>query len=434
MRPYAFLAVASLIASSVAVCSQPYSFSTIAGQAGSGGTADGTNSAARFTALAGAAVDVAGTAVYVADGNALRRLVRVGTNWVVSTLAGSIGTHGFADGTNAAALFNYPQGVAVDTAGNLYVADTGNHAIRKVSPVGTNWVVTTIAGPAPPIPAFGTSDGTNHDARFHQPYGIAVDTAGVVYVADTLNHTIRLVAPSGTNWIVTTLAGWPTTSGNLDGTGTNAEFVSPAGITASSGGPLYVSDFGGNTIRKITPPGAGWVVTTLAGQGGSAGATDGLGSAARFNQPLGIAVDGTGHVLVADSGNDTIRRITPAGNVSTIAGLAGFTGDADGIGSAARFNTPQGLGADGAGNVYVNDYLNYTIRQGVVAALLQIKKVNDQVVLSWPVEFSGFTAQVSSSLSSPSWNSILKSPSVEGDYWVLTNAVQSSPGFYRLIK
>ena len=434
------LACAFLTVCASTVRSQPYDFTTVAGLAGSGGTADGTNASARFTALAGATVDAAGNA-YVADGNAIRKVAPLGADWVVSTLAGSIGSHSFVDGTNAVAQFNYPQGVAVGGAGTLYVADTYNHAIRTVAPVGVNWVVTTIAGPTPPTIAYGADDGTNNVARFRKPYGIAVDSAGVLYIADTFNHTIRKVAPSGANWVVTTLAGWSTTSGNLDGTGTNAQFMAPAGIAVGAGGTLYVADFAGNTIRKITPIGPNWVVSTLAGLGGSAGTNDGLGSAARFNQPFGIVVDGMNHVIVADSANHTIRRITPAGSVTTIGGLPGVAGSANGIGRSARFDVPQGLGLESSGKIYVTEYGGdpltaggYTVRQGQVAALLQIDYVNNRVVLSWPLGLTGFVAQAAHSLPTPSWNPVPTNPWVSGDYWTLTDTNPINPSLYRLAK
>ena len=182
----------------------PYTFTTLAGNNGYG-SADGTNSAARFAHPEGAAVDTNGN-VYVADtvNHTIREMTPVGTNWVVTTLAGLAGSPGSADGTGSAARFNNPGGVAVDSAGNLYVADAGNNTIRKVTPVGTNWVVTTLAGLAG---SPGSADGTDSAAQFNQPYGVAVDSAGNVYVADTCNDTIRKVTLVGTNWVVTTLAG-----------------------------------------------------------------------------------------------------------------------------------------------------------------------------------------------------------------------------------
>ena len=399
---------------------------------------DGTNFGAGFTALEGVARDGAGN-LYVVDSNAIRKIAPSGTNWIVTTIAGFYLSHGAGnDGTIVNARFNNPQGAAVDAAGNVYVADCYDNSIRKVAPIGTNWVVTTIAGAT--SMSYGSNDGTNNAARFHNPYGIAADSSGALYVADMLNHTIRKVAPMGTNWVVTTLAGFPGASGTVDGIGTNAHFKSPFGIAVDNNGVLYIADLAANTIRKITPVGADWVVTTLAGTDGVAGSTDGMGAAARFNLPQGIAVDAAHNLFVADSDNQTIRRITPAGNVTTIAGLAGVKGSANGIGSAVRFDAPYWVAADSAGKLYVTEYGGdgsgggYTVRQGQVAPFLQIAKVNNQVVLSWAEELTGFVPQVCYSLPSPSWHTLLDIPSVSDGSWVVTNAMQPGPNFYRLFK
>ena len=178
---------------------------------------------------------------------------------------------------------------------------------------------------------------------------MAVDGSGNVYVADSGNYTIRKITPAG---VVSTLAGLAGSSGSADGTGSAARFYYPTGVAVDGSGNVYVADTGNYTIRKITPAG---VVSTLAGLAGSTGSADGTGSAARFYYPYGVAVDGSGNVYVADTGNYTIRKITPAGVVSTLAGTAGSSGSADGTGSAARFNYPTGVAVDGSGNVYVAD-------------------------------------------------------------------------------
>jgi NHL repeat len=330
---------------------------TIAGLATNAGSADGLGSAAQFHGPAGVAVDSA-TNIYVADfkNSTIRKVTPVGNNWVVSTIAGSAGSIGSADGTNGTARFNSPAGVTVDGAGNVYVADTDNDTIRKVTPLGTNWVVRTIAGSAGNI---GSKDGTNGVARFNEPSGIAVDSATNLYVADTYNDTVRKLTPFGTNWIVTTWAGVVLTPAFVDGTGTNAHFGTPEGIAAGSAGNIYVADTYNDAIRKITSAG---VVSTLAG-GGSIGSADGTGGAARFWSPEGIAVDGDGNIYVADEVNCTIRQITSAGLVSTMAGFAEVSGTNDGPGSYALFSGPGGVAVDNAGNVYVADTYNHTIRK-----------------------------------------------------------------------
>ena len=290
--------------------------------------------------------------------------------YTFTTIAGKASIVGSADGTGSAARFNGPFGVAVDSAGNLYVADCVNQTIRKVTPVGTNWVVTTLAGK---VGSSGSADGTNSAARFYTPGFPAVDGAGSVYVPDIFNHTIRKVTPVGTNWVVTTLAGRAGSPGSLDGTNSAARFNNPNGVVLDSAGNVYVADSANSTIRKVTMMGTNWVVTTLAGKAGYVGSADGTNSAGRFNFPTGVAVDSASNLYVADEFNNTIRKVTPVGTnwvVTTLAGRAGYQGTADGTGSAARFNNPNGVVSDSAGNLYVPDFGNNTIRKGVPAIVI----------------------------------------------------------------
>src|ERR1043166_3677051 len=226
--------------------------------------------------------------------------------------------------------------------------------------VYTPYTFGTLAGLAG---SFGSTDGTGSAARFVYPYGLATDSAGNVYVADGYNHTIRKITPVG---VVTTLAGLAGSVGSADGTGSAARFNFPTGVATDSAGNVYVADTSNYTLRKITPAG---VVTTLAGLAGSLGSADGTGSAARFNNPYGVATDLAGNVYVADTFNSTIRKITPAGVVTTLAGPVGsFSfGSADGTSSAARFYLPSGVATGSAGNVYVADTSNHTIRKGAVS-------------------------------------------------------------------
>lgn len=260
---------------------------------------------------------------------------------VVTTLAGS--TQGSANGVATTAQFNLPSGLAVDAVGNVYVADRSNHRIRKITPAGA---VSTFAGSTE-----GSADGVGGAAQFNQPVDVAVDAAGNVYVADSMNRRIRKITPAG---VVTTLAG--STQGFADGVGAAAQFASPAGVAVDAAGNVYVADAGNHRIRKITPVA---VVSTLAGS--TQGFADGVGAAARFNDPHGVAVDTAGNVFVADLSNHRIRRVTPAGAVSTVAGsTAGFV---DGAGATARFNNPIDLAVDAAGNVYVADFSNFRLRK-----------------------------------------------------------------------
>jgi sugar lactone lactonase YvrE len=333
--------------------------STLAGLAGVSGSTDGQGDEARFFQPAGVACDAGGN-VYVADtGNhAIRKVTPDG---VVTTLAGMAGVPGAADGTGAASAFFSPQGVACNPGGIVYVADSGNHTIRKITPSG---VVTTIAGAAG---AQGSIDGPGSVARFRLPTGIACDAAGKLYVADTNNHTVRVITSAG---VVSTLAGTAGSSGSATGTGAAARFNFPKAVTCDAAGTLCVADWANHTVRRITSAG---VVTTLAGAAGSPGATDGTGAAARFLFPAGVVCDSVGTAFVADQGNHTMRRVTSAGVVTTLAGTVGYPGAGDGVGSAARFDYPQSVACDSSGNVYVADYANQIIRRttagGVVTTL-----------------------------------------------------------------
>ncbi len=339
---------------------EPYPFTTFAGLAGISGSANGTGSAARFNFPNGVATDAAGN-VYVADSSnhVIRKITPAK---VVTTLAGSAETFGSVDGTGSAARFFFPVGVAADAAGNIYVADSNNHAIRKITPAG---VVTTLAGL---LGSSGNADGTGGAAHFNFPQGVAVDGGGNVYVADSGNNTIRKITRTRS---VTTLAGQPGSSGSNNGTGDAARFNFPVGIAVNGAGTVYVADTNNSTIRKITPAGH---VTLLAGEPQNVGdndgslSDDGFGSRfsmARFNFPEGVAVDSVGDVYVADTGNGTIRKITPAfGVVRTLAGLAGNFGSVNGAGANARFKTPFGIAINSAGKVYVADASDHTIRIG----------------------------------------------------------------------
>ena len=238
-------------------------------------------------------------------------------------------------------------GIAIDGSGNLYVADSNNNMIRKITSAG---VVTTLAGSI----TSGHADGTGAAASFYNPFGVAVDGSGNLYVGDTRNHMIRKITSAGA---VTTLAG-STTPGSADGTGVTAYFNLPGGVAVDGSGNIYVADGNNNMIRKITSAGA---VTTLAGST-TYGYADGTGIAASFNYPWGVAVDGSGNLYVADNNNNMIRKITSAGVVTTLAGST-TSGHADGTGVAATFNRPWDVAVDGSGSVYVADTYNNMIRK-----------------------------------------------------------------------
>ena len=303
------------------------------------GSTDGTGTAAKFLYPGDVAVDATGN-VYVADTNnqLIRKITPLG---VVSTFAGAAGARGYVDATGTSARFNAPRGIDVDAAGNVYVADTNNFRIRKITPAG---VVTTVAGSTK-----GYADGTGTSAQFSQPYGVAVDNSGNIFVADLQNNNIRKITSAG---VVSTLAGaasYNSTGGSANGTGTAARFNFPYGVDVDGSGNVYVADGNNSQIRKITPAG---VVTTFAGS--TTGFADGLGTAAKFANPQGVSIDASDNVFVADSNGFRIRKITPAGLVSTLAGSGGSS-YLDGIGTAAHFNYPYGLGVGSDGKVYVAD-------------------------------------------------------------------------------
>lgn len=302
------------------------------------GGVDAAATAARFNTPSALVTDVDGT-VFVADagGHAIRRIQPDGT---VTTLAGKSGTVGSADGTGAAARFNSPSGIALDASGNLYVADTGNHVIRRVTPSG---VVSVFAGQAG---AAGATDATGTAARFSSPRGLAFDPGGNLLVADTGNHVLRRITPAG---VVTTLAGLAGLNGAFDASGINARFNAPWAVAVAPDGTAYVSDQLNRTIRRVTPAGA---VTTLAGSAGAAGDDDGTGAAARFRAPAGLGTDADGNVYVADRDGHTVRRITPAGAVTTLLGSAGVSGALPGP-LPGGLNLPLGLALGPAGQLYV---------------------------------------------------------------------------------
>jgi serine/threonine-protein kinase len=319
--------------------------SVVSTSAGSGTNsfADGAGAVAQFSHPEGIAVDSSGN-TYVADTNNQRIRV-INTSNVVSTLAGSA-TSGFADGSGALARFNYPQGVAVNSSGTIYVADTSNNRIRSVTAGG---VVSTLAGSG----SNGYVDGGGTTAQFSHPEGIAVDSSGTVYVADYGNHRIRKITVAG---VVSTLAGTGV-PGFVDGAGAVAQFNYPQGIALDMSGTVYIADSSNNRIRTITTSG---MVSTLAGSG-TGGSLNGTGIGAQFLNPSGVAVDSSGIVYVADYGNQQIRKITAGGVVSTLAGT-GTAGSTNGTGQIATFYNAQGIALDTVGNVYIADSSNHQIR------------------------------------------------------------------------
>jgi len=321
---------------------------TFAGS-GTAGWTDARGVSASFNQPLGSAVDAAGN-IYIADAgtDVIRKISPSG---LVQTIAGA-GYAGFADGTGNYALFNHPVGLAVDAAGNVYVADEDNYRIRKITPLG---VVTTVAGSGSP----GNANGGVTVASFNLPCGVAVDPSGNIYVADYNNNQIRFINVA--TQMVSVFAGGGTVGSN-NASGINATFNHPFSVCIDGNGYLYVADRLNELIRKITPAG---LVSTLAGTTLYTGSYNGMGGAASFYTPTTVTVDKSGNVFVADESNDEIREISPSGSVSTLSGIAGITGSNNGVGSASTFYNPFTVAVDATGNVYVGDYSNSLIRKVV---------------------------------------------------------------------
>ncbi|RPJ61864.1 MAG: hypothetical protein EHM23_05360 [Acidobacteria bacterium] len=272
-----------------------------------------------------------------------------GRTGVVTTIAGQPENPGSADGPVEIATFSSPRDVALGTDGSIYVAEYGNHAIRKITPGGT---VETVAGQKG---VRGSKDGVGTEAQFYQCSGLCTDKAGNIYVADSGNHTIRRISPAGD---VSTVAGLAGSYGSSDGEGSEARFWRPRGIDVDASGNLYVCDQSNHTIRKITPDGS---VNTIAGRAGEVGSQDGPGNLARFNSPWYLDIDPQGFVYVSDFENSVLRRIDQDGNVMTVAGIAGKHGYFDAGPGQSRFGWPRGVAADSAGRIYVGD--RYLLRE-----------------------------------------------------------------------
>lgn len=304
--------------------------------------ADSAGIPAQFNQPNDLAIDANGSIIVLEFGN--QRISKIDSSGVISLVAGGI--RGFADGVGGAARFRDPFNIALDASGNIIVGDYGNHRIRKVTPAG---VVTTLAGSS----TSGLVDGTGNAARFNNPRGVDVDKDGNIIVIDSGNHSIRKISPIGQ---VTTLAG-NGTMGYEDGLGTAARFTFPTDVAVDIYGSISVTDTISQRIRRITPTGE---VSTLAGSGAN-GSADGTGAEATFKFPSGVAVDAAGNVIVADQ-NHKIRQITPAGIVTTLAG-SGLDGFADGEALEAEFNYPNGIAFDREGNILIADNSNGRIRK-----------------------------------------------------------------------
>ncbi len=314
---------------------------TLAGDGSRDGD-DGATSTASFDLPRSVAIDASGN-IIVADANN-HRIRSISIEGVVRTIAGS-STSGFVNGASTTARFNSPRDVAIDALGNIIVADRGNHSIRKITPDG---MVSTIAGSN----TGSFVNGASATARFRSPTGVAIDALGNIIVTDQNNHRIRSITSDGT---VTTITG--SGMGSVDGASATAEFNRPWGVTIDALGNIIVADSRNNRIRSISADG---IVRTIAGSN-TVGTADGASATARFNNPTGVAVDAGGNIIVADSSNNRIRSIAPDGVVSTVAGSD--TGSTDGLSSDAKFFRPVGVAIDASDNIIIADQSNSRIRK-----------------------------------------------------------------------
>ena len=300
----------------------------------------------------GVAVDGAGN-VYVADTNN-HRIRKVDPSGTTATFAGT-GVPGFSgDGGPAVqAQLNLPGDVAVDGAGNVYVADPNNHRIRRLDSSGT---ITTIAGTG--VSGFSGDGGPAVQARLNSPHGVAVDGSGNVFIADTNNHRIRRLDSSGT---ITTIAGTGVSGFSGDGgAAVQAQLYLPHGVAVDGSGNVFIADTNNHRIRRLDSSGT---ITTIAGTGVSGFSGDGGAAVqAQLYLPHGVAVDGSGNVFIADTNNHRIRRLDSSGTITTIAGtgVSGFSGDG-GAAVQAQLYLPHGVAVDGSGNIYIADTNNHRI-------------------------------------------------------------------------
>jgi len=348
------LAFIGIVLSSAMAVGQGFTINTFAGNSTVGYTGDGGPAiAAQLNLPQCVAVDAAGN-VYIADwfNNVIREVT---VNGNITTIAGN-GTQGFSgDGAAAtSAQLSFPNGLAIDSAGNLYIADTGNDVIREVTPLG---FIKTIAGNNT-VGYSGDGAGAT-DAQLYGPYGLALDAAGDLYISDSNNHVIRELLANGN---IVTVGGnhYPGYSGD-GGSVANAQFNYPKGLAMDAAGNLYVADYGNSVIRKIS---AGGTVTTVAGTGVPGDLGDG-GPAinAGLAYPESVAVDSAGNLYVADTVNQVIREVSSDGSITTVAGngLPGYSGDG-GPAVSAEFFFPKGVAVSASGGVYIADWDNDVIR------------------------------------------------------------------------
>jgi sugar lactone lactonase YvrE len=335
---------------------------TIAGTGGDAGyTGDGAAAtSAKLDNPRKIALDSSGN-LYIADtvNNAIRK-VTISTG-IITTVAGT-GTPGYSGtkGVATSATLNSPNGVALDSSGNLYIADTGNNVIRKVT--ASSGVITTVAGNG--TSGYSGNNGAAASATLNSPNGVALDSSGNLYIADTSNGVIRKVTAS--SGVITTVAGSGSSGYSGDGgSATSAKLTIPNGVAVDSSGNIYIADTGNSVIREVSSG----VIATVAGSGTSGYSGDnGAATSAKLSIPYGVAVDSSGNIYIADTGNNVIREVTASsGDITTVVGngTSGYSGD-DGAATSAELNSPYGTAVDSSGNIYIADSGNNVIRKDTV--------------------------------------------------------------------
>ncbi len=397
----------ALLVVAMIVCTSAWSqtVTTIAGSALLSGNGNGNGASSRFNEPHGITSDKKGS-IFIAD--RLNNCIRkITPAGVVSTIAGT-GAVGSNDGAGAVATFNEPWDIAADTLGNLYVADTKSYKIRKID---ANYYVSTIAGTG----VFGTTNGPGNVAKFGFPSGIAVTPDGsIIYVVDHNTHVIRKIEAG----IVSNLAGTVYITGSNNGPGATASFNHPYGIELDHSGNLIIADEWNNLIRKITPTGA---TTTLAGTG-LIGGVDGANMAASFNAPWDISVDSLGSVFVMDGYNFTVRKISITGQVTTYVGSLGVSGSANGSGVNATFNNAAGLTFNRADKcLYIADTKNHTIRKvsNTSSIVINLSTASSSICAGDSIHFIATPSGLSS-------YTIIENGSVLGSFAINTSIVLPS--------
>jgi len=360
----------------------PQIITTIAGTVTAGYSGDGgTATSAQLNRPYGVALDASGN-IYIADAWN-HRIRKVDTGGNISTIAGT-GTAGYSGDGSAATSANLkdPSGVVVDASGNVYIADYGNHRVRKVDMTGN---ISTIAGTG--TGGYSGDGGAANSAQLNNPDGLALDASGNIYIADNYNHRIRKVATSGN---ISTIAGAGTGGYSGDGgAATSAQLYNPTGLAVDASGNVYIADNNNHRIRKVATSGN---ISTIAGNGtGGYSGDGGAATSAKLNGPPVVVVDASGNVYIADYSNHRVRKVDTTGNISTIAGTgtAGYSGDG-GAATSAKLDRPYGVALDASGNIYIADQGNNRIRKitfninaPATPTNLTTSTGNTQVTLTW---------------------------------------------------